>query len=450
MPSSPGSPLEKTGLPTVVIVGAGFGGLAAARALADTPVEVVVIDQRNHHTFQPLLYQVATAGLDVDDICYTTRGIFHRQKNARALQAMVTGVDFETKEVQTKRGPSIGYDYLILAIGAITADFGVPGVADHTFGLKSAAEAMNIRNHVLRNFELAERTGDEAIRRASTTVVIVGGGPTGVEMAGGFAELIDKPLRRDFPGIDTDQARVVLVEGQDRLLASFAPALGEKARRRLNKMGVEVKLSTQVAEVTVDEVRFADQSAIGSNTVIWAAGVRAHPLAEALGLQTGRGGRAVVDENLRVAGRQHVFAIGDVAASPDRTPQGPDENLTDTAATVPQVVPQIVPQVAPGAVQGGQHVAAVIAAELDSPNPAEHEPFLYRDKGSMATIGRNAAVVELPAGPNITGFPGWVAWLGLHLVMLIGFRNRANVLVNWAWNYLTYDRGSRLIIELDE
>ncbi|MGH1490945.1 MAG: NAD(P)/FAD-dependent oxidoreductase [Acidimicrobiales bacterium] len=430
--------------PRVVIVGAGFGGLAAAKALADAPVEVVVIDQRNHHTFQPLLYQVATAGLDVDDICYTTRGIFHRQKNARALQATVTGADFETKEVQTSSGPSIEYDYLILAIGAVTADFGVPGVADHTYGLKSAAEAMQIRNHVLRNFELAERTDDDTIRHASTTVVIVGGGPTGVEMAGGFAELIDKPLRRDFPGIDTDRARVVLVEGQDRLLASFAPSLGEKARHRLTKMGVEVKLSTQVAAVTADEVRFADDSVIASNTVIWAAGVRAHPLAEALGLQTARGGRVVVDEHLRVAGHDRVFAIGDLAASPDRRPQDSDEGGSEANA--------VVPQVAPGAMQGGQHVAAMIAAELDNDrqDPAEHEPFLYRDKGSMATIGRNAAVVELPVGPNITGFAGWVAWLGLHLVMLIGFRNRANVLVNWAWNYLTYDRGSRLIIELDD
>ncbi len=425
--------------PTVVIVGAGFGGLAAAKALADAPVEVVVIDQRNHHTFQPLLYQVATAGLDVDDICYTTRGIFHRQSNARALQAAVTGVDFENRQVITAEGPAIPYDHLILAIGAVTADFDVPGVANHTFGLKSASEAMDIRNHVLRNFELAERSADEGRRRALTTVVIVGGGPTGVEMAGGFAELIDKPLRRDFPGIDTDRARVVLVEGRDRLLTGFADSLGDKARHRLEQMGVEVKLSTQVEAVSAEAVRFAGGDTIESNTVVWAAGVRGHPLADALGLATNRGGRIAVDEQLRVEGRPNVFAIGDVAASPDtsnRSSDGP--GLTDTP---------LVPQVAPGAVQGGQHVAKLIVAELggdDHPGP-----FVYRDKGSMATIGRNAAVVELPKGPKISGFPGWVAWLGLHLVMLIGFRNRANVLVNWAWNYLTYDRGSRLIIEPD-
>ncbi len=416
----------------VVIVGAGFGGLAAARALAKAPVEVTVVDQRNHHTFQPLLYQVATAGLDVDDICYTTRGIFHRQENARALQARVTGVDFDARLVQTEEGEPLSYDHLILAMGAVTADFGVPGVADYAYGLKAGAEAMQIRSHVLRSFERAERLNEAAARDAATTIVIVGGGPTGVEMAGGFAELIDRPLRRDFPLLDVGRAKVVLVEGQDRLLGTFAPKLGENARRRLMNMGVDVRLSTQVAEVTNSEVRFADGSAIAAETVVWAAGIRANPLAEALGLKTTRGGRIEVDEHLRVMGNgldgsSNVYAIGDVAGSP-----GPDGEL--------------VPQVAPGAVQGGEYVAGLIKA-AEGPTP---EPFSYRDKGSMATIGRNAAVVELPVGPKITGFPGWVAWLALHLVMLIGFRNRANVLVNWAWNYLTYDRGSRLIIELDD
>jgi NADH dehydrogenase len=431
--------MNEAARPTVVVVGAGFGGLAAARALADAPVEVVVVDQRNHHTFQPLLYQVATAGLDVDDICYTTRGIFHRQDNARALQATVTELDFEARLVITAEGPPIGYDYLILAMGAVTADFGVPGVADHTFGLKSAAEAMQIRNHVLANFERAERSADERRRRALTTVVIVGGGPTGVEMAGGFAELIDRPLRRDFPGVDTDRARVILVEGQNRLLGSFAPKLSDKARQRLGAMGVEVMLSSQVDAVTADQVTLADGTEIDTTTVVWAAGVRAHPLAEASGLETTRGGRIAVDDQLRVSER--VFAIGDVAASPDCSG---DE-------------PHLVPQVAPGAVQGGQYVAGLIATDVggrqgrgESAAGHQPDPFVYRDKGSMATIGRNAAVVELPKGPKITGFPGWVAWLGLHLVMLIGFRNRANVLVNWAWNYLTYDRGSRLIIEFDD
>jgi NADH dehydrogenase len=425
----------------VVIVGAGFGGLAAAKALADAPVEVVVVDQRNHHTFQPLLYQVATAGLDVDDICYTTRGIFHRQDNARAMQARVTGVDFDSRKVLTADGPPIGYDHLVLAMGATTADFGVPGVAEHAFGLKSAAEATRIRSHVLANFERAERMTDRAARDAATTIVIVGGGPTGVEMAGGFAELIQRPLRRDFPRLDTDRAKVVLVEGQDRLLGTFADKLGDNARQGLEKMGVDVRLGAQVASVEADRVHFADATSIATDTVVWAAGVKASPLAEALGLETGRGGRLVVDHHLRVPGHDRVWAIGDVAAA------AIDGDSADAAP---------VPQVAAGAIQGGRYVAERIRDAVTPVTAATGsadstvDPFRYRDKGSMATIGRNAAVVELPRGPKITGFPGWVAWLGLHLVMLIGFRNRANVLVNWAWNYLTYDRGSRLIVEADE
>ncbi len=321
----------------------------------------------------------------------------------------------------------------MLAAGAVTADFGVPGVAQHAFGLKSAAEALDIRSHVLRSFERAERLGSEA-PDGLTTIVIVGGGPTGVEMAGGFAELIDRPLRRDFPGLGPNLGRVVLVEGQDRLLASFAPRLGEHARRRLEKMNVDVRLSTQVAEVTADQVRLGDNTTVDAETVVWAAGVKASPLAAALGVDTTKGGRVVVDEQLRLPGHPDVFVIGDLAA------QQVDMSVGDS---------ELVPQVAPGAMQGGEYVAARISEAVDGGRAYQPEPFKYRDKGSMATIGRNAAVVELPRGPKITGFPGWVAWLALHLVMLIGFRNRANVLVNWAWSYLTYDRASRLIVEPD-
>lgn len=419
--------------PHVVVVGAGFGGLAAAKALADAPVEVTVVDQRNHHTFQPLLYQVATAGLGIDDICYATRGIFQRQTNARAVQGRVTGVDLDGRRVLTEEGVELAYDHLVLALGAVTADFGVAGVAEHAFGLKSAAEAIEIRTHVLRRFEAADRlmragTGHERELAGATTIVLVGGGPTGVEMAGGFAELIDGPLRKDFPELDIDRAKVVLVEAADRLLGTFTPHLGDHARRRLEAKGVEVRLGTVVEAVTADSVRFGDGSEIASDTVVWAAGVAANPLGRDLGLPTGRGGRVEVDAHLRLADRPEVHVIGDLALPPDGAFDGP------------------VPQVAAAAIQGGQHTAKVIeAAETGATVP----PFRYRDKGSMATIGRNAAVVELPRGPKITGFPGWVAWLSLHLVMLIGFRNRANVLVNWAWNYLTYDRGSRLIIEPD-
>jgi NADH dehydrogenase len=409
----------------VVVVGAGFGGLRAARSLARAALDVTVVDARNHHTFQPLLYQVATAGLDADDVCYATRGIFHRQANARAIRARVVGVDLDRRAVVLADGDQLAYDHLVLAAGGVTADFGVPGVVEHAFGLKSAADAIAIRTHLLEQFERYERghDGDGGL----LTFVVAGGGPTGVEMAGGFAELIHHVLRRDFPAIDVRRARVVLVEAQDRLLATFAPKLGRKAERRLERMGVEVLLGTQVAEVTARSVLLADGTSIGTRTLVWAAGIRAHPLGHALGCELDRGGRVVVDEALRLPGHPEVLVIGDLAAA--RNADG-----------------SLVPQVAPAAIQAGEHAAKVIVADLRSePAPT----FRYRDKGSMATIGRHAAVVELPGGTTMTGFLGWVGWLGLHLVLLIGFRNRANVLVNWAWNYLTFDRGSRLIVGED-
>lgn len=394
-----GSPPDRT--TRVVVVGAGFGGLAAARALADAPVEVTVVDQRNHHTFQPLLYQVATAGLGIDDICYATRGVFQRQANARAVQARVTGVDFDRRLVLTDEGVDVPFEHLVLALGAVTADFGVAGVAEHAFGLKSAAEAIEIRTHVLRRFEAADRLarssggagrpvtddGREADRalEAATTIVLVGGGPTGVEMAGGFAELIDGPLRKDFRELDIDGARVILVEASDRLLGTFTPHLGDHARRRLEAKGVEVHLSTVVEAVRAHSVVFADGSEIAADTVVWAAGVAANPLGRHLGLPTGRGGRVEVDHHLRLVDRPEVHIIGDLALPPAEAFDGP------------------VPQVAAAAIQGGRHAAEVIEAALTGGVVA---PFRYRDKGSMATIGRNAAVVELPRGPKITGFPG--------------------------------------------
>ncbi len=409
--------------PRVLIVGAGFGGLAAAEHLADLPVDVTVIDARNHHTFQPLLYQVATAGLDADDVCYPTRGVFHRQRNARVRLGRVVAIDRTARTVELDDGASLPFDYLVLAAGAITADFGVAGVTEHALGLKSAADALAIRTRVLQSFEAVD-ADRELIGTGALTTVIVGGGPTGVEMAGGMAELIDRVMRRDYPGLDVDRARIVLVEGADRVLGPFAPKLSAKAKKTLETMGVELQLGRNVAEVTATTVRLDDGSEIPAHTVVWAAGVRANPIGAALGVELDRSGRVIVDDDLRVPGHPEIFVLGDLAASP-----------TDDGRPLPQV--------APVAIQGGEHVATAIAASLDG---RELEPFVYKDKGSMATIGRNAAVVELPNGRTLSGWPGWIAWLGLHLVMLIGFRNRANVLVNWAWNYWTYDRGSRLIV----
>lgn len=412
----------------VVIVGAGFGGLAAARALTkdDTDLTVTLIDKRNHHTFQPLLYQVATAGLDAGDICYPTRRFARGNDALTAMQGEVTHIDFEAQTISLADGTSVKYDSLILAMGGVTADFGVSGVTDHAFGLKSAAEADALRSHVISQFETEanQRGRHKDPDAAPTTIVVVGGGPTGVEMAGGYAELTSRVLLPDYPELDPASVRVILVEGRDTLLAGFAPKLQANAIKTLEKMGVEVMVNTQVAEVGPSSVTFAAGSTVDTATVVWAAGIRAHPLAEQLGLEVDRAGRVAIDNQLRLPDRPNVYAIGDLAAIPYED--------------------GLAPQVAPVAMQGGEYVAERIIESTSGVETAA-APFAYNDKGSMATIGRNAAVVELPNGWSISGFPGWVAWLGLHLVMLMGFRNRASVFVNWAWNYLTYDRGSRSV-----
>ena len=406
----------------VVVVGAGFAGLAAARGLAELPIDVTVVDARNHHTFQPLLYQVATAGLDGDEICFPVRGIFARQRNARVRLGTVESIDLDRRRVELQDGSALRYDHLVLAAGAVTNTFGIPGVDEHAFGLKSLADALELRSHVLMRFEEADaepRRVDDGV----LTVVVVGGGPTGVELAGGLAELFSRVLRRDFPRMDVHRARVVLVEATDRLLGMLHPSLSDKARATLERLGVEVLLGTQVAELTPHGVRFGDGSRVATHTVVWTAGIRANPLAESLGVELTKGGRVVVDADLSIPGHPEVFVAGDLAAATDRDGSP-------------------LPQVAPVAMQGAEHVAANIRRRLHGEPTTD---FHYLDRGTMATIGRNHAVAELPGGLRLSGLVGWLAWLVLHLVMLIGFRNRANVLVNWAWNYLTYDRASRII-----
>jgi len=405
----------------VVVVGAGFGGLAVVKGLEREPVDVVLIDARNFHTFQPLLYQVATAGLDVDDIAYAVRGIFRKQPNVTVRMATVTHVDTESRVVHTDAGPPVGYDTLVIAAGAVSTSFGIPGVDDHAFPLKSAADAVALRQHVIGRFEAAA-TDPSIVAAGGLDVVVCGGGPTGVEMAGGLTELFTKVLAKDFPQLEVHRARVVLVEAGDRLLATFSEASSEHARSSLAKMGVEVITGTGVASVSPDEVVLANGTRITAQTLVWAAGVRAHPLGTTLGVELGRSGRIVVAPDLSVPERPEIFAIGDVAVDRD--------------------IP--LPQVAQPAIQGGRHVARQIGHRLAG---RATEPFHYIDKGSMATIGRHQAVVDFPNGRRLSGFLGWVSWLGLHLVYLMGFRNRANVLVNWAWNYLTYDRAARLLTD---
>ena len=405
------------------MIGAGFGGLAVTRGLRREPVEVVLVEANNYHTFQPLLYQVATAGLDADDIGYSVRGIFRRQRNASVRMARVIGADLDAHILHLDRGEPLHYDHLVVAAGAVTSTFGVPGVAEHAFPLKSIDEALRLRSHVLDRFEAAS-VEPSLVDEGGLNVVVCGGGPTGVEMAGAMMELFTKVFAKDFPTLDVRRARVVLVEASERLLPPFHPQSSERARRTLSRRGVEIVLATGVARVDPTSVELADGRVIPAQTVVWAAGVTANPLAEVLGLERTHGGRIIVDHDLSVPAHPEVFAIGDIAAARDGD--------------------ALLPQVAQPAIQGGRHVARQIALRLAG-RPTE--TFRYHDKGSMATIGRHDAVAEFPNGMRLHGPIGWLSWLGLHIVYLMGFRNRANVLVNWAWNYLTYDRGARLLGE---
>ena len=409
--------------PRVVVVGAGFGGLQAAKALARHAVHVTLVDRRNYHTFQPLLYQVATAGLDAESIAYAVRGLVHRHPALDFRVGTVVGADWDRRRVILEDGIELAYDYLVLAAGAVTADFGIPGVAEHAFALKTLTDSIRLRSHLLAQFEWADAHQDDH-DPAATTVVVVGGGPTGVELCGGLSELIHAVLARDHPTLDLSHARIVLVEATDRLLGGFSPTSAENARMTLESRGVEVRLGAAVERVAPACVVLKGGESIPTRTMIWTAGVKANPLGAALGLEVGGGGRVRVGPDLSLPGRAEVFVIGDLAAAGDE--QG-----------------RVYPQLAPVAMQQGRHVARTIGARVTGGTVPR---FHYVDKGIMATIGRNAAVAELPFGIRFRGFPAWVAWLALHLLYLIGFRNRATVLLDWSWNYLTYQRGARLIV----
>jgi NADH dehydrogenase len=410
------------GRPRVVVVGAGFGGLHVAAKLARANVDVLVLDRNNYHGFWPLLYQVATAGLDPASIAYPARAILRKYQNTQFLMAEVSGVDFERKLVLSGN-QMLPYDYLVLAAGSANNYFGDTALAAHTFGMKDLDEAEQLRNQLLRAFERAVIERDPARRSALLTLVIVGGGPTGVELSGAFAELIRHVLRKDYPMLDVAQARVLLIEASDRILASFPERLQRSARKRLEKMGVEVKLRTAVAAVDGDTVTFKDGTQINSSTVVWAAGVRAAELVDALGLAVGHSARVKVTPELNLPDRPEVFVIGDMAYL---------EN--DKSG-------QAYPMVAQVAMQMGTQAGRNIRAQIEGrPLVAFH----YFDKGQMATIGRRAAVFDA-FGIRLSGFFAWVGWLFVHIIYLIGFRNRLVVLTNWAYNYFTYDRAVRLI-----
>ena len=422
-----GNPHLNLQRPRVVVVGAGFGGIEVVRTLAGQPVDVTLVDRNNFHTFQPLLYQVATAGLNAADVTHVVRGLFHRQRNVRFRQATVTGVDWEARTVLLAGHPPLPFDHLVLAGGATVTHFGTPGAAEHGFALYTLADAVRLRNHIVERFEAADADG-RATADGELTFVVVGGGPTGVETAGALVELFAMVFRKDYPDLDVSRARVVLVEMQDHLLDPFGAPSRQHALDTLASRGVEVRLGAAVAEVTPKAVVLRDGEVIPSRTLIWAAGVKANPLADALGLELGRGGRIVVDRDLRVPGRDGVWAVGDIAAATGRDGR-------------------VLPQLAPVAMQAGRHVARQVVRLSQG---RASEPFRYRDKGTMATIGRRAAVAELPLGIRLRGAPAWLAWLGLHLVFLVGKRNRASVLLNWAWNYLTWDRGPRILFRPED
>jgi NADH dehydrogenase len=415
--------------PHVVVIGGGFGGLAAARALARAPVNVTVIDRRNHHLFQPLLYQVATAALNPSDIAYPIRGVLAHQGNARVLLAAATAIDTANRRVMLDDGV-LEYDYLIVATGATHSYFGHDDWAQTAPGLKSIEDALEIRRRIFLAYEAAEREFDPARQREWLTFVVVGGGPTGVELAGALGEIGLQTLAHDFRTIDPTGVRVVLFEGRDRILGAYPPHLSAAAQRALARRHVDVRLKTQVIAVDPHGVMVrcgSHEERVGARTVLWAAGVRASSLAATLGVVRDRTGRVEVLPDLSIPGHPEVFVIGDLAQV--GMPGGGE-----------------VPGVAQGALQGGRYVARVIAAEVraaDGVRPPR-SPFRYHDKGNLATVGRTEAVVATKHFA-VHGLIAWLLWWAVHIAFLIGFRNRLLVMFQWAWSWLTFTRGARLI-----
>ena len=409
-----------------VIVGGGFAGLWATRALASAPVRITLIDRHNHHLFQPLLYQVATAGLSAPDIAAPLRHILRKQANVEVRLAEVAAIAPQEKHVVLADGTTIAYDAVLLATGATHAYFGHDEWARHAPGLKTLDDALQLRRHLLLAFERAEAETDPGKRAAWLSFAIVGGGPTGVELAGTLAEIARHTLKNEFRRIDPSQARVRLVEAGPRVLASFPDTLSEKARRQLERLGVEVVTGTPVSDITDEGYRLGE-TFIPAKTVVWAAGVAASPLARTLGVSLDRAGRVPVQPDLSVAGHPDIFVAGDLAAvTSDGRP---------------------VPGVAPAAKQMGRHVAQVLRARLSG--GASPGAFRYRDYGNLATIGRMAAVVDF-GRLKFSGLLAWWFWLTAHVFFLIGFRNRLVVLLNWCWAYWSYQRGARIILGKDE
>jgi len=413
--------MNATTRPRVVIIGAGFGGLAAAKALKNAPVDVTIIDRRNHHLFQPLLYQVATAGLAPNQIATPIRAVVRHQKNATVELGTVEAIDTAKREV-VLGDRRVSYDFLVIATGARHAYFGHDAWEQYAPGLKTLEDATEQRKRILLAFERAELEPNAAECEALKTFVVIGGGPTGVETAGAIAELAKKALARDYRRIDPKSARIILLEAAPRILTNFPEELSANAKRALEGLGVEVRLGKAVTHVDETGVSLGDEH-IASRTVIWAAGVQSSPAARWLNIPADRAGRAIIPGNLRAPGHDNIFVIGDCAAVNDASGKQ-------------------LPGVAPVAKQQGAYAARVIKAQFEG-NPLT-EPFAYIDYGNLATVGRKAAVADF-RGFRLTGFIGWLVWCAAHIYYLIGFKNRIAVALDWTWSYLTFDRGARLI-----
>jgi NADH:ubiquinone reductase (H+-translocating) len=412
--------------PRVVIVGAGFGGLGVAEQLAHVPVDVTLIDRHNYHTFQPLLYQVATSLLNAEDVGAPVRSIFRHEENVNFRLGTVTGIDVPGRQIQMDDGDKISFDYLVLAGGATVNFFGTPGAAEHAFPLYTLMNAVKLRNQVIRQFEAAAQN-PALIDDGALNFVIVGAGPTGVETAGALSDLFYNLLPKDYHELATEKARIILVEMGHEVLAPFKPNLREYAKNELEERGVELRLGEAVAEVGSTSVKLKSGEVIKAHTLVWAAGVQANPLAKMLGMPQGRGGRVKLNSDLSVPEHPELFVVGDMG---EVTSDG-----------------QVLPQLGSVAMQSGEHVARQIARRVAG---EETQPFKYWDKGFMATIGRGSAVVEFPNKMTLHGPSAYFAWLGVHLALLSGMRNRIETLWNWGWSAVTHDRAARIIIEGDE
>ncbi|PKN36446.1 MAG: FAD-dependent oxidoreductase [Deltaproteobacteria bacterium HGW-Deltaproteobacteria-10] len=406
--------------PRVVIIGGGFGGLWAARTLADQPVNVLLIDHNNYHTFLALLYQVAAAELTAEDIAYPVRSIFTKTPNLDFILAHARRIDLQNRQIETD-GESIPYDYLILASGSVTSTFGVSGVEENAYFLKTLEEAVALKNHIICCFETAAREPDAERRKSLLTFVIVGGGATGVEYSGALTELIHGPLIKDYHGIDFSETRIILLEAAEQLVSAMPANIRDYAARQLREMGVDVRLKSVVAEVFPDRVVLKGADNIETNTVVWTAGVKGEGLAAASNIPVTRDGRVTVSKTLQIQDQQNIYVIGDLASISESH--------------------RVLPMVAQVAIQSGVTSAQNILRQIRGSPP---QPFVYKDRGSMITIGRKAAGVAI-GSRTFTGFFAWVMWLVIHLFNLIGFRNRVMVLINWAWDYLLYERAVRYV-----